>query len=198
VIVLLAIGVALVFVTQRTSADTVCGTGCTNPLCVPPPQVCPIASVECILLPSGVCAVCAQCCAISDDPNTWPSGDDVWNVCQAIALAEGYNKGGNAAPFRYNNPGDLSKGDEHGQQVTEYVKLGCGETIIHFSTAIGGWQALYAKISNIKNGVSLLYRPTMTWQEIAAKYAGNSSAWVSNVCATLQVQPTDQFQDYFS
>jgi len=134
---------------------------------------------------------------ITNDPGTWPSGDLVWNVCRAIALAEGANVAGDA-PDRYNNPGDLSRGDEHGQQVSGYVQLPDGETLIVFTKKEGGWQALYEKIANIARGTSSAYSPTMTWTQIAQKYAGNWTAWVSNVTRSLGVQPTDVFADYFT
>src|ERR1039458_1699973 len=52
----------------------------------------------------------ALSCAITNDPATWPTGDEFWNVCWAIAYAEGAQTAG-SAPDRYNNPGDLSHGD---------------------------------------------------------------------------------------
>lgn len=134
---------------------------------------------------------------ITNDPGTWPSGDQVWQVCCAIAHAEGADVAG-AAPDRYNNPGDLSKGDEYGQGVVGYVTLPDGENIIEFETKAGGWQALYTKINHIRLDVSLAYSPSMTWNQIAAKYAGDSASWVRNVTNQLGVSPTDTFGSYFS
>ena len=122
--------------------------------------------------------------------------DRVWNVCRAIAAAEGANVMG-SAPDRLNNPGDLSRGDEHGQSVIGYVTLPDGEDAIHFSTKFGGWGALYSKILNIVQGRSKVYTPDMTWQQIAEKYAGNSEVWAKNVTSQLGVQVTDKFGDYF-
>ena len=136
-------------------------------------------------------------CGITFDPSTWPSGDKVWDVCRAIAIAEGADQEG-SAPDRYNNPGDLSKGDEHGQAVAGYVKLPDGENLIEFQSKEGGWQALYTKINNIRLGISLTFRPSYTWTEIAGKYAGNSQAWVTNVTAQLGVSPSDTFGSYFA
>lgn len=133
---------------------------------------------------------------ITSNPATWPVGDKVWDVCRAIALAEGANIAGDA-PDRYNNPGDLSKGDEHGQPVIGYVNLPDGEMEINFASKEAGWQALYHKISNIAAGVSSTYSPSMTWRQIAAKYAGNSSAWVNNVTNALGVSPDSRFGDFF-
>lgn len=134
---------------------------------------------------------------ISNDPSTWPGGDLVWTVCQAIASAEGANLAG-SAPDRYNNPGDLSKGDEHGQTVAGYQVLPDGEKLIVFATKEGGWAALYSKISNIVSGSSTAYSPSMTWTQIAQKYAGNWQAWVANVTGFLGVGPNDVFQNFFT
>lgn len=133
---------------------------------------------------------------ITHDPQTWPAGDLVWNVCRAIALAEGADVEG-SAPDRYNNPGDLSKGDEHNQPVIGYVTLPDGEVEIHFVTKAGGWQALYKKIMNIRLGLSKVYKPSMSWDEMGKKYAGNSAVWSANVAAKLGIAPTDKIGAYF-
>jgi hypothetical protein len=138
-----------------------------------------------------------MCCGITNDPATWPTGDRVWDVCRAIAFAEGANIAGDA-PDRNNNPGDLSQGDEHGQAVAGYEVLPDGENTIQFETKEGGWQALYTKVNNIRLGISLTYSPGMTWTQIAAKYAGNSGNWVRNVTAQLGVSPSDTFGSYFA
>jgi hypothetical protein len=138
----------------------------------------------------------SSCCGITNDRSTWPAGDEVWDICQAIAIAEGANVEG-ADPDTYINPGDLSKGDEHGQAIVGYVNLPDGETLIQFETKTGGWQALYTKIDNIRKGISLTYRPSWTWNQIAAKYAGDSADWVANVTRELGVSPTDTFASYF-
>ena len=137
------------------------------------------------------------CCTISSDPATWPTGDQVWDVCRAVALAEGANVAGDA-PDRNNNPGDLSKGDEHGQPIVGYVTLPDGEKAIQFANKTAGWEALYTKFNNIRLGISKTFSPSMTWRQIAAKYAGNSAAWVANVTTELGVSPDDSFGSYFS
>jgi hypothetical protein len=133
---------------------------------------------------------------ITNNPSTWPAGDKVWDVCRAIAFAEGANVLGDA-PDRLNNPGDLSRGDEHGQPVIGYVTLPDREVAIQFASKEAGWQALYLKISNIVAGRSTTYSPDMTWRQIAQKYAGNSSAWVNNVANALGVSPDSRFSDFF-
>lgn len=134
---------------------------------------------------------------ITSEVSTWPAGDLVWQVCQAIALAEGANVPG-SAPDRYNNPGDLSQGDEHGQAVLGYITLPDGERLINFASKDGGWQALYSKINNIRIGASTVYSPSMTWNQIAQEYAGNATVWASNVAAALGVSPDSRFGDYFT
>jgi len=134
---------------------------------------------------------------ITNSTSTWPSGDRIWDVCRAIALAEGANVSG-SAPDRLNNPGDLSKGDEAAMGVSGYVTLPDGEIAIHFSTKEDGWQALYSKIMNIASGRSSVYSPQWSWRQIAQKYAGDSSAWAANVARVLGTSPDARFADYFS
>jgi hypothetical protein len=133
---------------------------------------------------------------ITNDPSTWPTGDRIWDVCRAIALAEGANLSG-SVPDRANNPGDLSKGDEHGQAFTGYTQLP-DEYLINFATKMDGWNALRAKINNIVSGNSRVYSPSMTWAQLAAKYAGNSCAWAANVTKSLGVQTSDTIGAYFA
>jgi hypothetical protein len=125
---------------------------------------------------------------ITNEPSTWP-GDEhgVWNICAAIALAEGYNNGPKCAPYDLNNPGDLSPGDESGQATAGPAQAHDGSQIIHFATSEGGWSALYAKFSNIVNGHSHVYPSTWTWQQVGEKYAGDSANWVRNVTDYLGV-----------
>lgn len=133
---------------------------------------------------------------ITCDPATWPAGDKIWTVCQAIAFAEGAEVLGDA-PDRYNNPGDLSKGDEHGQAVSGYVRLPDGEEEIYFANKLAGWTALYHKIQNIVEGKSHVFSPRWTWRQVAKEYAGDSQDWVNNVTTRLGVSPDDLFGNYF-
>lgn len=134
-------------------------------------------------------------CQITYDTSTWPSGDRVWDVCRAIAIAEGANDPG-SVPDKYNNPGDLSRGDEHGQSVAGYVTLGCGEGEIIFSTKQDGWDALYKKISAAASGSSKIYLPSLTWAQVASHYAKNSVNWLANVTKTLGVSASDTLGGY--
>lgn len=133
---------------------------------------------------------------ITNDPSTWPGSDKIWNICEAIAFAEGYNLGVGTAPYDLNNPGDLGPGDENGEDTAGGPQWHGGSTIIQFAYAEGGWRALYAKFQHIIAGTSKVYLATDSWQVIASKYAGNSSAWVNNVTNYLGVDPTSTPKQY--
>lgn len=124
---------------------------------------------------------------ITNDPSTWPGGDAIYNICAAVAMAEGYNLGDGSAPYDLNNPGDLSPGDEASQDTCGGAQQHGGSAIIVFCTAEGGWTALHTKFANIVGGRSSVYPPTWTWTQIAQKYAGNWSAWLNNVTSYLGV-----------
>lgn len=147
----------------------------------------------------GGAAVTAQCCCgqITNDPATWPTGDAEWDICRAIAVAEGADVAG-SVPDRCNNPGDLSRGDEHGQPVAGYQTNCDGENEIIFASKVAGWNALHIKIGNARNGTSPVYSPSWTWAQFAAKYAGNSAVWLKNFCAALGVAPGDVISAYGS
>jgi hypothetical protein len=133
---------------------------------------------------------------ITNDPSTWPGSDKIWNICTAVALAEGYNLGLGTAPYDLNNPGDLSPGDEAGQATCGGAQVHDGSAIIVFCTAECGWSALYTKFSNIVNGKSTTYPAKLTWAQVAAKYAGDSGAWLANVTNYLGVTTTSTPQSY--
>jgi hypothetical protein len=133
----------------------------------------------------------------SDDlktPDTWPGGDRIWDVCRAIAHAEGYDVVG-SAPYKLNNPGDLSPGDEHGFSTAGAAEFHGGSYVIHFATPADGWNALYAKFANILDGSSKVYQADWSWQQIGAKYAADPN-WSANVAATLDVDPVTTLRDY--
>lgn len=132
---------------------------------------------------------------ITNDPSTWPGDDRIWNICAAVALAEGYNLGEGTAPYDLNNPGDLSPGDEDGQRTNGAQPHG-GSFVIVFQFAEGGWQALYHKFSRIVNGQSSAYPQSWTWSQVARRYAGNSDAWVRNVTGYLGVDPSSTPASY--
>jgi hypothetical protein len=132
--------------------------------------------------------------ALLQSPDNWPTGDPIWDVCRAIAHAEGFDVAG-SAPQKLNNPGDLSPGDEHGSATAGAPEFHGGSYIIHFSTPQDGWDALYAKFANIQNGESSVYDAGWTWLQIGAKYASDPN-WGRNVAATLGVDPNSTLADY--
>jgi len=134
--------------------------------------------------------------AITQDPASWPAGDRVWDVCRAVAMAEGFNDGPGHAPFDLNNPGDLSPGDEAGQATAGPAEFHDGSHIIHFATAAGGFQALYHKFYDAAAGVSRVYDPAMTWEQIGSLYAGDAGDWIRNVTGFLGVDPGSTLGDY--
>src|SRR5271154_859777 len=135
---------------------------------------------------------------ITNDPATWPTGDPIWSICNAVAHAEGYNQGAGTAPYDLNNPGDLSPGDEDNLGVCGNPQVHGGSSIIVFCTAEDGWTALYNKFDNIVTGQSSTYAVTDTWAQVASKYAGNSAAWLNNVTSFLGVDPSSTPADYYN
>jgi len=129
---------------------------------------------------------------ITFDESTWPSGDRVWNVCRAIARAEGANVEGSNSD-RLNNPGDISDGG-----LKYGFEFHSGSSITKFPDKETGWAALYGKISNIVAGNSTVYSPSMTWTQFAQKYAGNWQPWVANVTGSLGVSSDETVGSYFA
>lgn len=133
---------------------------------------------------------------ITNNQATWPGDDKVWNICAAVALAEGYNLGKGTAPYDLNNPGDLSPGDEAGQKTAGGPQRHDGSSIICFATAEGGWSALHAKFTNIVNGHSHVYPASWSWAEVASKYAGDAAPWLANVVSYLGVDASSTPAQY--
>ena len=139
---------------------------------------------------------------ITSDQSTWPGAQaaypngSVWDICTAVALAEGYDEGSGTAPYDLNNPGDLSPGDESGQAVAGPPENHDGSEIINFATVEGGFVALYIKFFNIVSGNSKVYRKTLTWTQVAAIYAGDSGDWLKNVTNYLGVDPSSTPAQY--
>lgn len=128
---------------------------------------------------------------ITNDPSTWPSGDKIWNICHAIAMAEGYNVP-NSNPYRLNNPGDISDGASQFNQ-----EFHSGSQITHFPDALTGWTWLYNKIKNIAEGKSHVFSKSMTWYEFGKHYAPpNWQVWADNVAISLRVSPDSTMEDY--
>jgi hypothetical protein len=129
---------------------------------------------------------------IANDPDTWPGGDAIWDVARAIASAEGYGRSG-VAPTNLHNPGDISDGaDTYGYEEHS------GSRVTHFPDDKTGWNWLYNKLKNIKEGKSSSYNNNMSWTDFAHKYAGNWQNWVNNVTRELGVVSTDRVGDYWN
>lgn len=136
---------------------------------------------------------------ITQHAETWPpatSDDKVWDICAAVATAEGYHRGPGTAPFDLNNPGDVSPGDEAGEATCGAAEQHGGSAIIHFCKAEGGWRALYHKFARIVAGQSQVYPADWTWEQISQQYAGNSANWLASVVGYLGVDPSSTPQEY--
>jgi hypothetical protein len=131
---------------------------------------------------------------ITTDTRTWPYSDDdpIGKACNAVARAEGYNVAG-SNPFRLNNPGDISDGSH-----TFGYETHSGSNVTHFPDPETGWGWLYDKWSNIVGGVSDVYSPDMSWDQLAQKWAGNWATWSTNVTRYLGVNRTDRVGDFFN
>jgi hypothetical protein len=129
---------------------------------------------------------------ITNDPDTWPSGDRVWDVCRAIATAEGaYEE--NSNPDKLNNPGDISDG------LTKFrSEFHSGSHITNFPDKQTGWQWLYSKIDNAASGKSHVYSADWTWTQFAKQYAADWQNWLNNVTSYLEVSPEDVWSDYIN
>lgn len=128
---------------------------------------------------------------VPTDQRTWPSGNRVWDVARAVAIAEGYNVAG-SNPSRLNNPGDISDGrDTYGSESHS------GSQVTVFPDAVTGWQWLYTKIKRAASGGSNTYDPSMSWREIGALWAPpNAEVWASNVANALGVDSDSSLGDY--
>jgi hypothetical protein len=128
---------------------------------------------------------------ITHHESTWPTGDKVWNVCRAIARAEGANVQ-DSNPDRLNNPGDISDGARlYGSEHHS------GSAVTAFPDKVTGWHWLYAKIQRIEEGESHTFSPYDTWAALAHKYAANWVPWLKEVTEYLRVLPDSTVIDYF-
>lgn len=151
---------------------------------IPPPPGAPVVQVPSLIDPFN--------------RETWPQGDRIWDLAHAIAVAEGYGAGQNV-PTNFRNPGDLGPDD------TGYPgEYHAGSTVSRIPTHEQGWQFLYGKLANIFAGKSRTYFPSMTFLNMAQKYAGNWQNWVINVTTELHrqgytgVQPLTTLQSWYN
>ncbi len=132
-----------------------------------------------------------NCCNITNDPSTWPTGDRIWLICHAIAYAEGANHSG-SIPDRANNPGDISDDfNLYGDGI-----VGICSRITVFPSKLAGWQRLHLKWENILAGNSREYDPDSSWTVIAQTWASDWKAWVTNVTSKLGVDPNSTPAQY--
>lgn len=104
--------------------------------------------------------------------------DKIKAIAEAIAKAEGwYHPSGTALPQRLNNPGNLK--DASGKLRT-------------FDTPQDGWNALYRQVNLMVSGLSRVYNPDMTIEQVAYLYTGNDNpnAWANIVSQQLGVDPS--------
>jgi DNA-binding CsgD family transcriptional regulator len=123
---------------------------------------------------------------------TWPTGDKLWTLAQAIAVAEGYGPPANN-PTRLCNPGDISDGQHlYGSEAHS------GSQVTHFPDQQTGWNWLHDKLQNIFNGSSRVFRPAMTFEQFAQTYAGDWQNWLANVTGELKISADTTLEDWYS
>lgn len=101
-------------------------------------------------------------------------------IAEAIATAEGYGVPG-AIPTERNNPGDLENGSG---------------TIITFNSIQEGWYNLCRQVHWMLTGLSHVYQPDMTIQEVANKWTQTQPEdWARNVTQVLGCTVDTQLKD---
>jgi hypothetical protein len=209
-LVLLGAG-GVIYILSRTASPT--SGGCSSPcnqqtqggVCPnvqTPPCTQPTQGGGCLfggclagLCLNGTCPVLGNCCGITSDQSTWPSGDRIWDICQAIAIAEGANIPG-SFPDRYNNPGDLSTGDA--PQFSTVVNTTDNEVVVMFPDKQTGWQYLYNKVNRIVTGGSSAYPANLSFNQVGVKWASptTGATWANNVANQLGVDPNSTPEQY--
>ena len=123
-----------------------------------------------------------------------PDTGKVDDLATAISHAEGFGKRG-TIPSRYHNPGDL-KARPDSAPLAGQVRIGKAGHIV-FKDDEAGKAALRDYILKMVDGRSAHYRPNMTLNQVARRYAENWRPWVKAVCTELGVPPTTTLQAYF-
>jgi hypothetical protein len=114
------------------------------------------------------------------------------SFAQAIAKTEGfYTKG--TIPNRYHNPGDIKY---VGTPFFGQVRIGKGGHVI-FRNDAAGWYALREQVRKMVEGESRFYKPSMTLQDVAKRYAGDYRIWSKNVSHNLGVSPKCTLAELF-
>ena len=125
---------------------------------------------------------------ITQDSSSWPGSNKTWELCCAIATAEGYQDGPGAIPYDYNNPGDIT------DDASQYGSTAAGITT--FPSAEVGWQALYDKVSNLVAGESSVYPADWSWEQVGAVWANGDANWARNAAAYLGIDPSTTLASY--
>ena len=179
VVVIGALLIVAYYYFYGSNGQSVVACGCGNPVCPCAQSVQGNTLIDCN-------------CSITNDPCSWPTGDRIWLICHAIAMAEGANLAGRV-PDTNNNPGDISDG------ASTYGSVNAdGSNVTTFPNKSTGWQWLYNKVSNIVNGKSAAYPKSATWAQVAKTWAGNSCAWLNNVTSILGVSENSTPADYIN
>jgi hypothetical protein len=117
--------------------------------------------------------------------------DKAHNLAHAIAMAEGYYSKG-TIPNRLHNPGDITSSSRH----TYPGQIGLYHGYVVFKNDTYGWAALLDQIQRVIDGTSTRYTQSMTFAQIARKYAEDRN-WGKKVCSILGITPNTTFEVYF-
>ncbi len=118
------------------------------------------------------------------------NSEQIDNVSEAIAVAEGYNAAGphdgHSLPYRLHNPGSLKKPALGADDLPTWQDTG----LIEFPDEESGWAALRHQVALMLSGHSGVYRLEDTIDAIAEKYADGDKNWGTMVAHRLRV-PTN-------
>jgi len=124
-----------------------------------------------------------------------PDPARVNDLATAISHAEGFGKR-HTIPTRYHNPGDL-KAFSVSTPLPGQVRIGKAGHIV-FKDDEAGKAALRDYIARMMDGRSAHFRPNLTLNQVARRYAQNWRPWVKVVSRELGVPPTTTLQAYFN
>jgi hypothetical protein len=102
-------------------------------------------------------------------------------LADAIAFAEGWYVAGSRSQ-RNNNPGDLT-------YSFGFPTTGNDGPFPIFATAAAGLAALNKQVSEMFDGSSQNFNPSMSIAQVGQVYAGGDPNWANNVASRLGVTP---------
>lgn len=123
-----------------------------------------------------------------------PDSQKVNALATAISHAEGFGIRG-TIPNRYHNPGDL-KANGGSDPWPGQIRIGKAGHIV-FKNDEAGKTALRDCIIKMMDGRSMYFKPDMTLNQVARRYAQNWRPWVKVVSKDLGVPPTTTLRAYF-